>query len=40
MKSIETKNLDIAYEDTLIVKELNMQIPKGKITSIIGANGC
>ncbi|WP_434305799.1 ABC transporter ATP-binding protein [Clostridium botulinum] len=40
MKSIETKNLDIAYEDTLIVKELNMQIPNGKITSIIGANGC
>ncbi|NFV13777.1 ABC transporter ATP-binding protein [Clostridium sporogenes] len=40
MKSIETKNLDIAYEDTLIVKELNMHIPKGKITSIIGANGC
>ncbi|EPY2283625.1 ABC transporter ATP-binding protein [Clostridium sporogenes] len=40
MKSIETKNLDIAYEDTVIVKELNMQIPKGKITSIIGANGC
>ena len=40
MKSIETKNLDIAYEDTLVVKELNMQIPKGKITSIIGANGC
>ncbi|WP_346870438.1 ABC transporter ATP-binding protein [Clostridium sp. UBA5119] len=40
MKSIETKNLDIAYDDTLIVKELNMQIPEGKITSIIGANGC
>lgn len=40
MKSIETKNLDIAYDDTLIVRELNMQIPEGKITSIIGANGC
>ncbi len=40
MKSIETKNLDIAYDDSLIVKELNMQIPEGKITSIIGANGC
>ena len=40
MKSIETKNLDIAYGDTTIVRELNMQIPKGKITSIIGANGC
>ncbi len=40
MKSIETKKLDIAYEENLIVKELNMQIPKGQITSIIGANGC
>lgn len=40
MKSIETNNLDIAYDDTLIVSQLNMQMPKGKITSIIGANGC
>lgn len=40
MNSITTEQLDIAYDDTIIVKELNMQIPHGKVTSIIGPNGC
>ncbi|MCC5422262.1 ABC transporter ATP-binding protein [Clostridium botulinum] len=40
MNSITTKNLAIAYEDKLIVDGLNMNIPKGKITTIIGPNGC
>lgn len=40
MNSITTKNLDIAYDDTLIVENLNMAIPHTKITSIIGPNGC
>lgn len=39
-KSILTQCLDIAYDDALIVKELEMYIPKGEITSIIGPNGC
>ncbi|MBX3015973.1 MAG: ABC transporter ATP-binding protein [Caldilineaceae bacterium] len=38
--SITTEKLDIAYDDTLIVEALNMQIPQHKITSIIGPNGC
>lgn len=37
---IQATNLDIAYQDNVIVKDLNMSIPKGKVTSIIGANGC
>jgi iron complex transport system ATP-binding protein len=40
MNSITTNNLDIAYEEVLIVKALDMNIPHGKITSIIGPNGC
>ncbi|MCB2298948.1 ABC transporter ATP-binding protein [Clostridium tagluense] len=40
MNSIVTDNLDIAYDETLIVKALNMNIPHGQITSIIGPNGC
>jgi iron complex transport system ATP-binding protein len=40
MNSISTEKLDIAYDDTLIVKALDMNIPHGKITSIIGPNGC
>lgn len=38
--SITTENLDIAYDESLIVKALDMDIPHGKITSIIGPNGC
>lgn len=40
MESITAQQIDIAYNDTLIVKELNLQIPRGQITSIIGPNGC
>ncbi|SHO48637.1 ABC transporter ATP-binding protein [Anaerocolumna xylanovorans] len=40
MNSITTQNLDISYEEALIVRGLNMKISHGKITSIIGPNGC
>ncbi len=40
MNSIETVNLDISYEDKVIVDKLDMQVPQGKITVIIGPNGC
>ncbi|NKF07934.1 ABC transporter ATP-binding protein [Clostridium gasigenes] len=40
MNSIVTNNLDISYDEALIVKALDMNIPHGKITSIIGPNGC
>lgn len=40
MNSITTEKLDIAYDEALIVKALDMNIPHGKITSIIGPNGC
>lgn len=40
MNSITTENLAVAYDETLIVDDLDMQIPEGKITSIIGPNGC
>lgn len=40
MATIDTKELSIAYEKKMIVEQLNLSIPAGKITSIIGANGC
>lgn len=40
MNSISTNNLDISYEEALIVNAMDMNIPQGKITSIIGPNGC
>lgn len=38
-KIIETKNLKIAYDSNIVVPSFNVQIEKGKITSIVGANG-
>ncbi len=40
MNCINTKNLNISYGNLDIVKDLNLDIPKGKITTIIGSNGC
>ncbi len=40
MNCISTKNLNISYGNIDIVKDLNLEIPKGKITTIIGSNGC
>jgi iron complex transport system ATP-binding protein len=40
MNSITTEHLTVAYEDIIVVRDLDMQIPRGKITAIIGPNGC
>ncbi|MEY8353938.1 ABC transporter ATP-binding protein [Lachnospiraceae bacterium 54-53] len=38
--SIAAEHLAIAYEDNLVVEALDLEIPQGKITTIIGPNGC
>lgn len=40
MSSITTENLAVAYDGNLVVDELELRIPRGKITAIIGPNGC
>lgn len=40
MEAISVKNLCVAYEKNTIIKDMNLSIPKGKISIIIGANGC
>lgn len=40
MNRIETDQLSIGYEEQIIIESLNLAIPSGKITSIIGPNGC
>lgn len=39
MFRLNTVGLNIAYEDRLIVENLNIEIPQGQITALVGANG-
>ncbi|MFH5184638.1 ABC transporter ATP-binding protein [Paenibacillus sp. TAB 01] len=40
MPAIQSKDLCLYYGDTCIFKDLDVSIPKGKITVFIGSNGC
>ncbi len=40
MYAIETEKLTLSYGDSIIIDELNLEIPKGEITVFIGGNGC
>ncbi|PZE22284.1 ABC transporter ATP-binding protein [Paenibacillus xerothermodurans] len=39
MITMRTEALDVAYEERIIVRNLNLGIPTGKITALVGANG-
>lgn len=39
MERLYTEHLDIGYSDRLIVEDLNISIPEGKITALVGSNG-
>lgn len=38
--TITIDNLQVAYDETIIIDQMNLAIPKGEITMIIGSNGC
>ncbi|MCG7408271.1 ABC transporter ATP-binding protein [Paenibacillus sp. ACRRX] len=40
MVRLYTDNLNISYGERIIVKDLSVQIPDKKMTTIIGSNGC
>ena len=40
MEAISVKNLRVGYENNTIIEDMSLSIPKGKISIIIGANGC
>lgn len=40
MEAISVKNLSVSYEDNTIIENMNLSIPKEKISIIIGSNGC
>lgn len=37
---LETQQLTLAYEKTTIILDLNLSIPPGQITVLVGSNGC
>ena len=39
-KSFEIRNLSFAYDDKPVLRQVDITIPKGKITTLIGPNGC
>ncbi len=39
MNAIEIRNLTFSFGNTQVVKSVNLQIPQGKIVSIVGPNG-
>ncbi|TDF99543.1 ABC transporter ATP-binding protein [Paenibacillus piri] len=40
MNTLEAKNLSLSYGAAPIFSDLNISIPKGQITVLIGSNGC
>lgn len=40
MTKLHAKDLILAYDDSLIIKNLDVKIPEGEITVLVGANGC
>jgi iron complex transport system ATP-binding protein len=40
MSAIRTESLTLSYGESIIINELDLQIPKGEITVFIGGNGC
>lgn len=40
MDKIKVESLAVAYEDKIIIESLDLELPKGKVSIIIGPNGC
>lgn len=38
--SLSTTNLTLGYGDNIILEDINISIPKNKITILVGSNGC
>lgn len=40
MSTLNTQTLTLAYEQAIIIESLNLTIPSGQITALVGPNGC
>lgn len=38
--SLSTNNLTLGYGDYIVLKDINLKIPRNKITILVGSNGC
>lgn len=39
-QKIQVRDITVAYDKTVVIPKLNLNIPEGKITIVVGANGC
>ena len=39
MNAIEVQNLAVAYDKKVVLEDVNVEVPVGKLTGIIGPNG-
>ena len=39
MNALQVKHLSVAYEEKVVLKDISVEVPAGKITGIIGPNG-
>ena len=39
-QKIQVRDITVAYEQTIVIPKLNLNIPGGKITIVVGGNGC
>lgn len=40
MSRLQAHNLTLGYQDTIVLEDLSLTLPKGEITVFVGANGC
>ncbi len=40
METLTANSLTLGYGEKVIIDELDIEIPKGKVTVLIGSNGC
>jgi iron complex transport system ATP-binding protein len=40
MKGLQAEQLSLAYHNATIISELNVVVPQGQITALVGPNGC
>ncbi|MFV0466599.1 MAG: ABC transporter ATP-binding protein [Lachnospiraceae bacterium] len=40
MEAIRVEQLKVAYDDLTVIEDMNLKIPKGLVSVMIGANGC